>query len=231
MGTKDLCSPLTLFWPPFLDGWLSFSSKSNFHLLQFCDTSFCYSELWPRGPNDQFISVWLQESSLPRPMGPKPHSQFPVWGTGSGGVQGWRREMTSPGLSLWPHPQMLSLATTHSCCRSQAGNNAWASSHCSLTPGIEVSWSGSAWAAQDSRSWSWGPRGQLRLEQHRYLATVETGLWMNGLSDPGSWCGVIWWKKPWASHWEQRPVWSWLKLLSHRSWDSLRWPWKHCPLW
>ena len=140
MSTKDLCSPLTLFWPPLLDGWLSFSSKSNFHLLQFCDTSFCYSECWPRGPNDQLISVWRQESSLPRPMGPKPRSQFPVWGTGSGGVQWWRREMTSPGLSLWPHLQMLSLATTHSCCRSRTGNNAWASSHCSLTPGIEVSW-------------------------------------------------------------------------------------------
>ena len=92
--------------------------------------------------------------------------------------QSWTISVTTPADAIIGHYSLLLQVSGRKQCLGQFTLlfNPWNRG--------ELVWV--SLAAQDSRSWSWGPRGQLHLEQHRYLGTVETGLWMNGLSDPGS---------------------------------------------
>lgn len=69
---------------------------------------------------------------------------------------------------------MLSLATTHSYCTSGSGSHAsWASSHCSLTRGLEVSWDlGQPGLHRDSSHQGWG----TALAASDCLASVDSAL-------------------------------------------------------
>ena len=93
--------------------------------------------------------------------------------------QSWTISVTTPANAIIGHYSLLLQVSDRKQCLGQFTLlfNPWNRGELDLgQPGLHKTQGPGAGA----------PGGQLPLEQHRYLATVETAPWLNGLSDPGS---------------------------------------------